>query len=124
MSKQKIKTKKRGIFLTLIIVYIFINLVESVFNLSSFNQTYKLLYNPIPFWLLPLALIADILEVIGVYGIIKWKKWGAYSIFASVLLSWFSCFFVSQQLLGIVITTSIVSIVLVWAIYRKWNNFE
>lgn len=117
------KSKKRGIFLTLVVFYTFINIIEAVFTLTNFNDHYRLLYNPIPSWLLPLAVIADVLEVIGVYGIIKWKKWGAYSFFASLSLALFSCFFVSQQLLAIVISAVIITILISWSIIRKWSNF-
>lgn len=119
----------RGIFLTIMIIY---GVLEAVLVFFS-----GIIY-PIQIGLrgenLNQILMISVLEIIpliiALYGIWKWKKWGAYSLFVYILIS-IICTVVFDILLaasgyapGVIVYDVLGGAVWYWALYRKWSYFD
>lgn len=119
--------KKRGIFLTLLLVFALYGDVRALITLTDTNSIQQV-YGSIPAWYYSYAIFGLVLGVVNIVGVWMWKKWAIYSIAASSVIAVLMELFVLkpvQPIVGqIAVVLTIISAGLwFWAIYRKWKYF-
>lgn len=123
--------KKRGIFLTVLVILgvigalmiFFSGIIYPITGIGLGSDAGKL------------TLFVSVLEFIpliaALYGIWKWKKWGVYSFIVYILISIFSTF-IFDILLKIytgyaqyvILIDILEAAIWFWAISRKWSYFK
>jgi hypothetical protein len=113
----KNSSKDRGIFLTVLIAYAALSaLLVLFFGMPSGGTEFFI------------SILQLILLVASIYGIWIWKKWGVYSVFAYILISFISIFALEQGSnsygQGGIVLSILVAALWFWAIRRKWSYFK
>lgn len=127
--------KDRGIFLTIMLIFLLIALlkyipslpksIELQKNTEFINNLYINLYIPFKYLRFSIALVS-------IWGMWIWKKWAVYLFFIHNIVGFGMLFMAQQDKLPHLYQITIMSIVInilttglwLWAIYRKWKYFE
>jgi hypothetical protein len=125
--EKNIKAKQeRGAFLWIMV---------AVYIVISFQRLMGLLFPTLfltssvgaPAWGYNFNFLAFILELIGIIGIIAWKKWGIYVVITIGLVGSFlaTLYPSSRAPIGViwVVDLSIMGL-LIWAVKRRWSHFR
>ena len=117
-AKQKEKKKVRGTWLTIALVVIALHgIVASLLYYSQRSQDF--INRP---YLIVLAVLHSLLDVVAAVGIWYWKKWALYVYGASTVIA-----LVAGLLSGIPLSAFYVVLplaILGWLLRTKWDYFE
>jgi len=117
--------KKRGIFLTIMILFLVIGDLQIPYYLANSDALHTV-YKDIPSWY-PFYAVAGLASNVAIIiGMWKMKKWAAY-----VLIAYFAskiavdyAYILPEKQTMVMVTTLIGAALWAWAIRRKWNLFS
>jgi hypothetical protein len=121
----EIKKSKRGIFLWIMIALSILISVQRLITLL-FPATFVHTYAGGPSWSYGFNFLAFLIEVVGILGIVLWRKWGVFLIaiiyVAETLVSY--TYFNPRISVLSVLVNAIFLFCLMWAVKRKWVFFH
>ncbi len=132
MSNKKVDLKierKRGKFLTILLVLGIIGIIPSLFHIFDREVVlYKQLIIP-SVWFSVIVSVNTLMNAGGILGIWLWKKWGVYFIGLSIILQLVvQAVYVNPLYGGPGLVAYLVGFFFdflwTWALYRKWHYFQ
>lgn len=135
---SQVSKKKRGIFLTIMLLWTAFGLLQLLYQTINPETLPKVpgIANPadLGLWykiLNPIGLIIGFATLIGIW---MWKKWGVYLYGVSFTFNLVTSAYIQRQFMSeavraqygllIYILPIIFGALFLWAISRKWKNFE
>lgn len=130
--------KKRGIFLTIMLLWTAFGLLQLLYQTINPETLPKVpgIANPsdLGLWYQILTVVGLVIGFTTVIGIWMWKKWGVYLYGVSFTLNLITSALIQRRFMSetvraqygllIYILPIIFGALFLWAISRKWKNFE
>lgn len=116
----------RGKFLTIMIVFAALGYVQSLFYVAN-TSLLQSVYGTVPDWFPIYMLVALAVGVAAMAGIWQMKKWGAYILAASLVVTFLFQLFVLKPIQYGQFTFYMAAVsggIWALAIYRKWQSFS
>lgn len=135
MENENKEKKERGgcltAFLIVFIVLYSLGILGSLLSAamgSSSNEALNKMFGSVPTWSYATSVILDIVNIVGLVFILKWKKIGAYLFIGSAVVSFVISIITSASIVstivGGLIGYAIIFGIFYYVIHPIWNNLE